>query len=343
MRTAYLHIGAPKAGSTTIQGFLGDFRQTLAATGLDVPDFGHGDVVKGPLALSGALSRERDPDRPATDPWRWLDRHLGATADDICISREGLCNHFSEPDELAFAEGFFARHKCRLKIIAYVRDHVGYLNAAYAQQAKKFRVTEGFDAWAEGAMRSRRYAYWQRFKPIFARRDIAFSVRPLAQVAEGRLIGDFCAEIDRPGFDASGFDPTPHRNAAPGPKSIAAGLLIGQGMKERGVDPDFDQSLHRRFRHAREALGWDAKPFFGPDRAMAGRIEAAFAKGDEMLARRVWGRAWAEIAPSTARPQNVFDLASASPRERAEIEDVARDILGQTKKTSLWRRLTGRA
>lgn len=339
MRTAYLHIGAPKAGSTTIQGFLGDFREALAATGLDVPDFGQDDVIKGPLALSGALSREKDPARPATEPWRWLDGHLAATSADICVSREGLCNHFAEPAQLAFAKDFFDRHGCRLKLIAYVRDHVGYLNAAYAQQAKKFRVAEPFEAWVEGAVGLRRFAYWQRFKPILERPEIAFSVRPLQQVAQGGLVDDFCAEIDRPGFDASGFDETPHRNATPGPKSIAAALIIGRAMKERGIDPDGDQSLHGKFQQACEARGWDDTAFFGPDEELGAWIEAAFANADEKLARRAWGVAWTDVAPRTRRPRNVFDMAIASPRERAEVEEVARGILDRAEKTPFWRRL----
>lgn len=342
MRTAYLHIGAPKAGSTTIQGFLGDFRAALAATGLDVPDFGHGDVIRGPSALSGALPKERDPAQPASEPWRWLDAHLGATEGDVCISREALCNHLSDPAALAFAKTFFARHGRQLKLIAYVRDHVGYLNAAYAQQTKKFRVTDDFDAWVEAAMASPRFAYWRRFRPIFQDDGVALSVRALQQVGGGGLIGDFCAEIGRPGFDASAFDPAPHRNAAPGPKSVAAALLVGRAMKVRAIDPDFDQSLHRKFELAADARGWNAKPFFGPSEAMAARIEAAFAEGDEKLARRAWGLAWADGAPATRRPRAVFDMTAASPAERAEIEDVAREILDLTDKRPVWKRLIGR-
>lgn len=341
MRTCYLHIGAPKAGSTTIQGFLGDFRKELAKTGLDVPDFGHGEIISGPLALSGALKRERNPDAPESETWRWLDRHLAKTSGDLCISREGLCNHLAELPELSFTQSFFRRRGVRLKMIAYVRDHVGYLNAAYAQQAKKLRLTESFEDWLETAIASGRYVYWRRFRLLFDAADVEFSVTPLQQVAEGGLIADFCAQIDRPGFDASGFDSSPYRNSTPGPKALAAALIVGRGLKERGIDPDFDQSLHRRFKLAVEARGWNEKPFFGPDQVTADAIEQAFAKGDARLAARAWNVDWRDVAPPTIRPRNVFDPACASEAERAEIEDLAAEVLAHAPSTErpLWKRL----
>ena len=166
-------------------------------------------------------------------------------------------------------------------------------------------------------------------------------MRPLQQVAEGGLIDDFCAEIGRPGFDASGFDSAPYRNSTPGPKAIAAALIVGRGLKDRGIDPDAAQSLHRRFRLAVEARDWNEKPFFGPDQATTATIERGFAKGDAKLAKRAWGVDWRTVAPTTIRARNVFDPNRASEAERAEIEDLASEVLAHAPSTErpLWKRL----
>lgn len=340
MRTCYLHIGAPKTGSTTIQGFLGDYRDRLRERGVDVPDFGEDDVVTGPLALSGALRHERDARRPKTSAWRWLDRHIARTSGDICISREGFSNHLGDEGPNAFAKDFFRRRGVRLKPIAYVRDHVGYLNAAYAQQAKKLRTPYNFDNWLIGALGGDRYAYWRRFKLLISDPELDFSIKSLHQLGDGGLLPDFLAEIGCAELDASGFDSSPYRNATPGPKAIAAGVLVGRGLKELGIDPDFDQSLHRRFRLAVEERNWSERPFFGPSEAVGERIVAEFAGGNEKLAQTAWKIGWAEAAPTTRRAQNLFNLNAAPEREVREVEELAREVLATAQApVTGWRRL----
>ncbi len=340
MRTCYLHIGAPKAGSTTIQGFLGVYRDAIKAQGLDAPDFGCGEIVTGALALSGGLRTERKPQKPKTWAWRWLDKHIARTSDDLVVSREGLCNHLGDSGPNAFAKEFFRQRGVRLKLVAYVRDHVGYLNAAYAQQAKKLRTVYSFDNWLIGALGSGRYSYWKRFKPLIGDPEVEFSIKSLHRLGDGGLLPDFCGEIGLPGFDPSGFDETPFRNATPGPKAIAAGVLVGRGLKELGIDPDFDQSLHRRFRLAVEERGWDERPFFGPDDTRIARIIESFAGGDEKLAQAAWGMSWEDAAPATRRPQNVFDPTAATVAEVREVEELAREVLSTAQAPARgWRRL----
>ncbi|WP_020180676.1 hypothetical protein [Methylopila sp. M107] len=343
MRTCYLHIGAPKTGSTSIQGFLAEFRGALLERGVDVPDFGEDDLVKGQLALSGALSRETNARRPRSAPWRWLDRHLARTADHVCISREGLFNHLGDETQLGFAKSFFRTRGVKLKPIGYVRDSVGFLNAAYAQQAKKFRTPYGFDNWLIGALDKARYSYWRRLRLLATDPDLDVSIKPLHRVGSRGLLTDFCREIGCPDIDASGFDDAPYRNATPGPKALAAAVLVSRGLKERGVDPDFDPSLHRRFELATEARNWGEAPFFGPGETTTERIEAAFAEGNETLARTLWATSWAEAAPTTRRPQNVFDLNAAPAEELREVEDLAQETLALAKSPAHgWRRLLGR-
>ncbi|RXF73487.1 hypothetical protein [Hansschlegelia zhihuaiae] len=340
-RRAYLHIGAPKAGSKTIQGFLGVYRDALLKRGVEVCDFGHGDVVTGPLALTGALSIERDPERPQSAPWRWLDRRLKETDSHICVSREQFCNHLNDADQLAFMLGLFERRGVRPKLIAYVRDHVGYLNAAYTQQAKKLRLTEEFDVWAARLVASPppRYSYWRMFRHILETEGVDFVVRPLNEVAEGRLVEAFCGEIACGDLDVSGFDGAPYRNETPGSRAIAASLVVGRALAERGIDPDEHPHLARVFKEGVRARGWTEKAFFGPDEETAGRLEAAYAKADERLARSVWGVGWRERVPPTRRPRNVFDIGAASAAERAEIDDLAREVVDRATRKPFWKRL----
>jgi hypothetical protein len=342
-RRAYLHIGAPKAGSTSIQDFLAARRKALLALDLEVCDFGHGDVITGPLALSGALSRERDPAEPRTEPWMWLDRRLAETPHEVCISREGLCGHLKDRDQLAFTLDFFGRRGFQPKLIAYVRDHVGYLNADYAQQAKKLRLTEEFDVWAGKVLADppNRYSYWRMFRRMLTIDGLEVTITPLNDVSGGRLIPHFCAEIDRPDVDLSGLDRAPS-NASPGARTIAASLVVGRALAERGIDPEEQPHLARIFRELTDARGWSEEPFFGPDETTAQRLEAAYARSDERLARRLWNTSWTDRVPPTRKSQNVFPLASASAAERAEMDEVARAIVDRATRKPSWRRIFAR-
>lgn len=339
-RRAYLHIGAPKAGSKSIQGFLGAYRDRLTTRAVEVCDFGHSDVTTGPLALTGALSQERDPATPKSAPWRWLDRRLAETTGHVCVSREQFCNHLHDAAQLSFTLEFFARRGVRPKLVAYVRDHVGYLNAAYAQQAKKLRLTEDFDAWSAQILTAppQRYSYWRMFRRILATEGLDIVIQPLNEVSGGRLIPHFCAEIGCAGLDLSGFDPAPS-NATPGARAIAASLVVGRALAERGVDPDAHPHLARVFKEGVAARGWPDDPFFGPDPATADRLAAAYEEGDERLARRVWNGSWRERLPPTRRARNVFDAAAASPAERAAFDDLAREVVDRTARKPVWKRV----
>lgn len=343
IRTAYLHVGAPKAGSKSIQGFLASHRAALLERRVETPDFGHGEIVTGALALTGGLKTERDTRQPRTASWKWLDARLATTETDLCVSREQFAAHIDDPRQLAFAREFFETRGLRVKLIGYVRDHVGYLNAAYTQQAKKLRLTEGFEAWAAQVVASppRRYCYWRMFRPALMSDGLEVVIRPLNEVAEGGLIEAFCAEIDRPDLDVSSFDGAPYRNETPGSRAIAASLLVGRALAELKIDPDGQPHLARVLKEGVARRGWRERPFFGPDAETAGRLAAAYAEADERFARKAWGVSWRDRVPPTRKAPNRFDLSRASIAERAEIDDLVREVIDRATARPLMKRLFG--
>ncbi|MGA0533406.1 hypothetical protein [Hansschlegelia sp. KR7-227] len=341
MRSCLLHIGTPKTGSTTIQGFLASCLAALAARGVDVPDLGYPDIVRAHRKLADGLRGETDPAQPATEPWIALDRRLAETEGDLCLSRETICQHLAAPPRLAFVRGFFARRGMRLHVVSYVRDHPSFLSALYAQHAKNMRMTEEFDAWLERILSDppARLSYRLMFRNLLAANDLRFTLRPLEAVGGDALVADFCELLGRPDIDRSGFDPKPFRNATPGPKAIAAGVLGARTLAARGVEAYGDP----RFAQALEAVaaerGWSERPFFGPDETAAARIERRFAAGDDEVARLAWGGRWSDHVSRAPRTRHAMTIADVPKRDRDEIEDAARDAVDRVLGRSLLQRL----
>ena len=333
-RTCYLHIGTPKAGSTTIQGFLHVYRDALQATGLDLPTFEQEDIFAGGVRISKSLEREKNPSVPKSQAWKWLDGHLAETDGDLCISREAFLAIFTEKKNITFVRRFFAERGVRLKMIAYVRDTAGFYNANYTQQAKRFLTELDFDGWAEKMMGSPLLIHRNArlFRNVLAQEEVEVVVRPLQNLGPKGLIGDFCEQIGRPDFDWSGFDEKPFRNETPGARTMAAALVVARKLREgveagKLADLGLYRELGRQFRELTATRGWAEKPFYGPTPEMAKRIEDRFAKSNERLAQRVWGSSWLENVRPSTKERCVYDIEAAPPAERAEIEDVTNEFI----------------
>jgi len=332
-RTCYLHIGTPKTGSSTIQGFLHTQRDALMAAGVDVPDFGVGDIFNGGVRLSNAFAKENIL-RSKQSLWKWLDTHIQKTDGDLCISRESFCRIFvdrSKADEIA---RFFRRRKVKLKVIAYVRDPVSLFNALYTQGAKRFVVSDTFDAWAQDALKNPPTSAknLSMFRHLIHHDDIDFAVSALPSLGPNGLIGDFTAKLDRPDFDWSGYDETAYRNPTPDARTMAASIVVASMIQERSASGELTDLYKwrehgRQFRKLAAGRGWNGAPFYGPDPDLAARIEALFARKNDRFAELVWKTRWADMAPSQTKPRNVYDLDAAPESERREIMDLAKEFV----------------
>lgn len=330
MRTCFLHVGTPKTGTTTIQGFLEVNREALAARGLDLPLFPEETLVGGARVLANTLRRETDPAAPVTPSWRWLDRHIATTSGDFCISRESLSSEFLHAPRVAWLGAFFARRGVRVRAVAYVRDTPERINSAYTQHTKKLKLPQTFDRWIAPIepANNPKFSPWRVFRHVLGADDIALDIRSFDAV-KGRLLPDFLEAIGQADFDPGGFDDAPFRNATPGPKAIAAALIVGQGLEERALDPELEPIYGEAFEAAVAARSWNERPFFGPTPEVAARLSALYDPENDRFAQAAWGRPWSACVPRTAKPQNVFDARRASAQDIADIKDLAREALAR--------------
>ena len=134
----YLHIGFHKAGSTTLQTFVRDNTEALAAAGVVYPEIGRGRDAIAHHALGRGLKRRREPPSADTERlWREV-AELAGRESNVLISSEGL--EPSDPAPLAqWLQGV------PVKVIAYVRELPGRLVSIYGQSTKRGQNTLDFD------------------------------------------------------------------------------------------------------------------------------------------------------------------------------------------------------
>ncbi|MFD1704516.1 hypothetical protein ACFSCV_16030 [Methylopila henanensis] len=330
MRICHLHVGTPKTGSTTIQGFLQNRRDVIEARGLGLPTFPPRTIAMTGRQLARHLPLEQDPAAPVTRSWRWLGRHLAATDGDLLITRESLSTDFAKAERFAFVRQFFARRGVRLHIIGYVRDTPDRINATYTQHAKRLRLTRSFNRWIASASpeQNPNFSPWRVFRHMIEADDVDLTLKSFEAV-KGRLVEDFLETVGRGDVDARGFDDRSYRNASPGPKAIEAALTIRRRLNERGFDPKALMDYSMAFEAALAERGWNETAFFGPDPALAAQLSARYAEENDRFALAVWGRPWSERVAATDRLRNVFDPKRASLRDLADIDDLARDAIAR--------------
>lgn len=184
MGQIWLHIGSPKTGTTSLQGFLSANQETLRTDcGVNFMSAGRSHIAHNQLATSARMGQ--------TGP---LFDKIAAEADALpnhahIISSELLFNPFTTrrltkviPDAM----------KGRTKVICYIRRQDHYLEALYKQFLKNGRIPPDRQAFLEDAPRVLRYFdVLNAYGRAFGRENII--VRPFSQdrLEGGDVVLDF--------------------------------------------------------------------------------------------------------------------------------------------------------
>ena len=143
-RTAFLHIGAPKTGTTAIQSAFAAARGTLADHGLHYLEGDQNHSERLALSFWDVDDARRlaclrqAPDAPfdqATLLDTLADEIETNVPNDVVFSAEGLCDF--RPDEVARLFDFFSEWFDQITLIAYARDPESWMHSA-GQQAIKW-------------------------------------------------------------------------------------------------------------------------------------------------------------------------------------------------------------
>ncbi|MPZ63476.1 MAG: hypothetical protein GEU93_19765 [Propionibacteriales bacterium] len=141
----FVHVGAPKTGTTYVQRLLWGNREALAREGVDVPGRGRGEHLEAGFDLRTEAS-PADPKRPMPQ-WEGAWDRLAAAAREsdkkaVVISEERLAGASAADAERAVA----SLAPAEVHIVYTARDLLGLLPTAW-QETVKNRSTRGFEEW----------------------------------------------------------------------------------------------------------------------------------------------------------------------------------------------------
>ena len=227
----YLHVGYPKAASSTIQRFLAANAEQLAAYGLVYPRLSETreDAFGASTDAHNALAVELRRGAPGA-AWRRLEAIAGRLQkdQDLLLSAEALTAVKPEPLRAALGG-----HK--VTIIAYVREFSKLIVSLYAQLTKTGASSVDFDAFLERRLDRTYFSLTEHFSEwarVFGAGNI--KVRLLnSRVLEG---GDIRLDI----LEAAGLDVDA---VAPGVLTMTADANSSPGWKTLEIVRDLNRSL----------------------------------------------------------------------------------------------------
>lgn len=156
--TVYLHVGAPKTGTTFLQGVLWSNRETLADRGVWLPGTRPNDHFRAGFDLRGLQQDPRDPREGWTGTWQAMATQIRQSASDIVVvsdERLAACSI----EEVSRAVTSLA--PADVHVIYTARDLVRLLPAEW-QEHVKHRDSRTFDGWLADVIGNRREEWFWR-------------------------------------------------------------------------------------------------------------------------------------------------------------------------------------
>lgn len=223
-----IHIGTPKAGSTTIQHFLRDNDDALRDLSIDYPMIGR-EHVEGHLKHGGlkheVKSRRRES-RRSNNKLEALAEHIGeGQFRTTILSTEGF-SQFNERQVIAL-ERALSRTTSDYRIILIIRDLVDAIPSSYAELNKYRFRTDDFDSFFKVRINREdrsQLAIAERWANVFGWDAMAVRLLDPAALIDGDLLADFLASsgLDKDDPQLTALPRPPRANQSPGWRSIEA-------------------------------------------------------------------------------------------------------------------------
>jgi len=193
--TCFIHIGAPKTGSTTLQKFCSDNRRVLYQQGILYPDislrgYGHHDLA---FLLSGGYPEwATSQDRSLADLAKELIRAAKDCDRALLLSSENFYL-YPEPEKLFdFLNQCAVTPKFRVVIIVYIRRQDEAHESWYNQTIKAQGYTHTFDESIKAFSTLWDYALnLDRWAKIFGAENIVVRPYERDQMIDGNVVADF--------------------------------------------------------------------------------------------------------------------------------------------------------
>ena len=328
MRQLIVHIGAPKAGSTTLQAHLIAHREALSANGVDcVLPWGadiegltrFGDALLGRGAF-GQRRRAMDELRRVAGDCR---------GDTLILTYENL-QQAARWRRLPRRLNTIAGHAgFALKVAAFIRPQHLAINSTYTQSVRALRTAETFGVFVERTRRDRRYGlsrYYQQWigTPGAAFHPIAFTDAELSPDLFTRFFAEFALSNDP--LDGIAGSAQAH-NRGPGPKTVELMRRLTEYGAARLAAPDRYGLRVAALKRAADAR-WNSEKFNGVTNEMRDTLDRQHAASNRAFAERHWQRPWHDVfRPDYERAFASNELALAPTRETDDELESAIDEL----------------
>jgi hypothetical protein len=139
----YLHIGAPKSGTTFLQGLLWSNAEALSEAGVLLPGGSFGEQVRATRDLRGVEMEEDEPGPGWDGAWDLLVDEIKASGQRTAVvSHEVLCSMDADKVERTVR----SLAPCEVHIVYSARDLAGLLPSEW-QEYVKHRFHFGFEHW----------------------------------------------------------------------------------------------------------------------------------------------------------------------------------------------------
>src|SRR5215472_11245978 len=289
-RTCCIHVGPHKTGTTSIQWFLQENRAELLKDGYLVPE---SETKRGAHhALAEALAgldvgEHREP---------LVARSIAAIAETsartIIISSEALEGLFRNRKNTTAFFNRIQELNLQPKLILFPRNQSQWINSSYAFSVKSFRRSDSFEPAAFGFAQSpdARFSRWIKLAETHGAELIA---RPLNRETLRRgVIPEFLQSI---GITSSQFrDRAVRRNEAVGPFTVSVAREVLRSIGKKMSWLQAKKCKVELAKYLRQNNYTDAG-YCGLSTASARHIEEELRSDNDVFARGVWGKSWADV------------------------------------------------
>lgn len=206
-KTIYLHIGTFKTGTTSIQRYLNDNRDSLKRAGVLFPSiFSRGGQRELPLSLIKEftdfwVSSWPNFEMSAEDMWGQIFKEISKTdANKIILSTEHFCDllhHGAREAKDEYAKvlrKFFTGYE--VKVICYLRNLDAYLQSMYGEIIKIFSVNNSFFDFVEDNIASNNFhcnpiLFLDYYAELFGKDNLIVRKYDRKELCNGDVVCDF--------------------------------------------------------------------------------------------------------------------------------------------------------
>lgn len=333
-----IHIGMPKAASTSIQNFCVLNSEVLKKYGVVVPMFlesnlGHRMVVYDVFDFEGFSQIRRYDNWRNTKKWMINIEQIYADAcgskefGTLFLSSEAFDSYAADANRFNKLLDWLDSFACEVEFVAVIRDQASFANSLYCQRAKALNTVCNFDEATPIILEKDTLNFRKRYNALFKTKQKLIAVPFSNLVKEGidRYLIRKVFGIEETDI-YNELQPPIRRNANPGAKTVAAGLKIRSRIEEKLNREKFPEQvrhrLKRNFVDMTSDLGWQATAFCGLDDTKASAIMKSFAKQNDAFARLVWGADWNDVYALPSFVEREFVLSEASRAEQDEFRGV---------------------